>query len=175
MADFSDHGQHCSYPYCNQKDFLPLTCDLCSKVLCREHLRYEDHECPHRARKDARVMLCTCCDKAVRIDPDEDQDLTLAKHMESEECALASKAKDGQPAGPPRCPVKGCKAKLTMSGSMTCDTCGLKVCLKHRFEDSHPCKQLQSKAHGNKGCRQEAFKSALARLAGLERLPGVVH
>merc|ERR1711971_572513 len=58
MAHFSDRGQHCSHPYCRQRDFLPFECDLCKAILCREHLRYEDHDCPHQARKDARVMLC---------------------------------------------------------------------------------------------------------------------
>lgn len=175
MTHFSEHGQHCSLPYCNQKDFLPFTCDLCSKVLCREHLRYEDHECPHQKRKDRRVLLCPCCEKPIHINPDENSDLTLAKHMESEECTQMTMAKDIQPTGPPRCPVTGCKAKLTASGSVTCDTCRQRVCLKHRFEDAHTCKQPRGGAPCNKGCRQEGLKSAIAGLLGRERLPEVVH
>merc|ERR1712070_1252977 len=165
MAHFSDHGKHCSHPYCHQKDFLPFKCDLCDAVLCREHLRYEDHDCPNKARKDVRVLVCPCCDKPVRINPDEDSDLTLAKHMESEECAIAQRVKEEQ-AKPPRCPVDGCKAKLTSSGSVTCGTCQQRVCLKHRFEDAHVCRKPSGYC---KPCGQQSLASALAGLLGRTR------
>merc|ERR1712151_345421 len=38
-----------------------------------------------------------------------------------------------------RCPARGCKEVLTASGSVRCPTCNRRVCLKHRFEDTHDC------------------------------------
>lgn len=37
------------------------------------------------------------------------------------------------------CPAKGCKTKLNTMNSVVCPEC--KVCLKHRFEDQHPCRE----------------------------------
>merc|ERR1712124_53990 len=149
-------------------DFLPFTCDLCKAVLCKEHIRYEDHDCPHQARKDVRVLVCPCCDKPIRVNPDEDSDITLAKHMESADCTREVLPKVA------RCPVQGCKAKLTASGSVTCETCQQRVCLKHRFEDAHPCKQACKTVCADKSCQRQALASAVAGLLGMNRLPQAV-
>lgn len=165
MALFSEHGAHCSNPYCRQQDFLPITCDLCKAIVCREHVKYEDHDCPHKDKKNVRVMICPCCDAGVRPCDNEDSDLTLAKHMETDECRSAAKAKQ-ENTQKTRCPVKGCKAKLTFSGSVTCEICHQKVCLKHRFEDAHSCRPC------GRSCGQESLESGVAGLLGLKSVPG---
>lgn len=45
MAEL-DIGKHCEIKTCNQKDFLPFTCDACSGVFCLEHRSRESHSCP---------------------------------------------------------------------------------------------------------------------------------
>lgn len=52
----------------------------------------------------------------------------------------------------PRCPVGGCKEKLTTINSYTCRECGVTVCLKHRLAADHKCvgraAAAASSAHG---------------------------
>ena len=42
--EFQNLGEHCSYSYWKQKDFLPFTCDGWMKVFCAEHRTYRAHE-----------------------------------------------------------------------------------------------------------------------------------
>ncbi|KAL2085955.1 hypothetical protein ACEWY4_019275 [Coilia grayii] len=44
MAEL-DIGKHCEIKDCNQKDFLPFTCDACSGVFCLNHRSRESHSC----------------------------------------------------------------------------------------------------------------------------------
>ncbi len=39
----------------------------------------------------------------------------------------------------PRCPVLGCKEKLTATNTYRCKECRVDVCLKHRFGKDHRC------------------------------------
>lgn len=63
-----------------------FTCGLCDQAVCRAHFRPEDHQCPHQAQDEAKVLLCPCCDTVVRASPDENPNLVLAMHMDSQEC-----------------------------------------------------------------------------------------
>eukprot|EP00930_Biecheleria_cincta_P099130 TRINITY_DN90777_c0_g1_i1.p2 TRINITY_DN90777_c0_g1~~TRINITY_DN90777_c0_g1_i1.p2 ORF type:complete len:164 (-),score=23.25 TRINITY_DN90777_c0_g1_i1:132-623(-) len=137
MAHFSDCGKHCEHPYCRQCDMLPFQCDACNKTYCSQHFKYEDHDCPKGAcEKDRRVIVCPLCSAAVPLRPGEDENSVFEQHAVSGSC----NPKVSAVAKPNRCPVKGCKEKLTFSNSCNCGTCGLKVCLKHRFEDQHECR-----------------------------------
>mmetsp|Transcript_35948 Transcript_35948/g.84186 ORF Transcript_35948/g.84186 Transcript_35948/m.84186 type:complete len:168 (+) Transcript_35948:76-579(+) len=167
MADFSDKGMHCSHPYCKQQDFLPFTCDLCHQILCKDHLRYDDHDCPHKAEKDVRVEVCPICDTTITKIDGEDLSVTLERHAGSSACLCAAQKHQAALAKRvQRCPVAGCKAKLTESGSVTCPTCNQRVCLKHRFEDAHECKPVVEK---------KPLKSVLASMLGRERVPILVR
>uniref|UniRef100_A0A6U9ILE4 AN1-type domain-containing protein n=1 Tax=Zooxanthella nutricula TaxID=1333877 RepID=A0A6U9ILE4_9DINO len=136
MAHFSDHGVHCSDPYCRQQDFLPFTCNACNKVFCKDHFKYSAHSCEKGlAATDKRVIVCPLCQVAVPLGAEEDENAAFERHAASDAC---------QPAPPPppkpRCPVQGCKEKLTSLNTFSCGTCHKKVCLKHRFEDAHDCR-----------------------------------
>mmetsp|Transcript_50921 Transcript_50921/g.80784 ORF Transcript_50921/g.80784 Transcript_50921/m.80784 type:complete len:179 (-) Transcript_50921:174-710(-) len=140
MAHFGDCGVHCANPYCRQKDFLPTACDACGEVFCSEHFKYDAHDCPKgRADKDKRVIVCPICTKGVSLPPGEDPNRVWETHAASGDC-------HPPPPPKPKCPVSGCKEKLTSISSITCGTCGQKVCMKHRFEDSHDCRPQRSKA-----------------------------
>lgn len=45
MAELLNVGQHCGFLGCNQLDFLPVKCNHCKNVFCKEHFSYLDHEC----------------------------------------------------------------------------------------------------------------------------------
>ena len=38
-----------------------------------------------------------------------------------------------------RCPVRGCKEKLSAVNAFECKRCRVEVCLKHRHADAHFC------------------------------------
>ena len=40
---------------------------------------------------------------------------------------------------PVMCKVEGCSTVLTFNNSYICKLCNLKVCLRHKFRDTHNC------------------------------------
>eukprot|EP00747_Dinoflagellata_sp_TGD_P161999 gnl/TRDRNA2_/TRDRNA2_179124_c0_seq1.p1 gnl/TRDRNA2_/TRDRNA2_179124_c0~~gnl/TRDRNA2_/TRDRNA2_179124_c0_seq1.p1 ORF type:complete len:176 (-),score=28.16 gnl/TRDRNA2_/TRDRNA2_179124_c0_seq1:200-727(-) len=136
MAHFSDRVTTCSDPYCRQCDFLPVTCDACEQIFCSEHLSYTSHACTGVAKKDRRVIICPLCSKSVTHPAGEDENDVFQRHVDSGACQPVC----GKMPEKPRCPVKGCKERLTSINSCTCSTCKQRVCLKHRFEDAHDCR-----------------------------------
>mmetsp|Transcript_27811 Transcript_27811/g.92454 ORF Transcript_27811/g.92454 Transcript_27811/m.92454 type:complete len:273 (-) Transcript_27811:98-916(-) len=135
MAILSDHGAHCHVAECCQKDFLPFNCDMCKGIFCLDHFRYASHSCTRADGLDNRVLVCPICAKGVKLVQDEDPNLTWDRHMRQG----CNPAPGGAPGSKAKCPVPGCKEALTSSGSVSCGRCGLKTCLKHRFEEDHNC------------------------------------
>eukprot|EP00928_Gymnodinium_smaydae_P023120 TRINITY_DN19203_c0_g1_i1.p1 TRINITY_DN19203_c0_g1~~TRINITY_DN19203_c0_g1_i1.p1 ORF type:complete len:265 (-),score=49.37 TRINITY_DN19203_c0_g1_i1:111-905(-) len=144
MAVLSDQGARCAVLECSRVDFLPFTCDRCNKVHCLDHFRYADHACPHAAGLDNRVLVCPLCAKGVRLVAEEDPNLTWETHMLTD-CAGGGAGPSGAPKKE-RCPVPGCKEALTQSNCVTCPKCKKRVCLKHRYEESHECLQAKQLA-----------------------------
>jgi len=123
-----------------QRDFLPLTCDACCKSFCSTHFRYEAHSCSKvAADKDKRVIVCPICTDAIPLPAGKDANAIWEAHAASGKC-------HPPPPPKPRCPVAGCKEKLTAINSITCGSCGQTVCMKHRFEDSHECRPQRANA-----------------------------
>lgn len=127
----------CALPTCNRDEFLPFECDMCQKVYCLDHRTYAAHSCPKAAGKDCRVIICPLCKNSVRVVPEEDVNATFDRHRRSPDCAKKEKK---------RCPAKGCKETLGIANTFKCDRCGQDVCLKHRYEDDHPCTPPQKAA-----------------------------
>lgn len=118
MAVLSDKGAHCALPGCKQFDLLPFRCESCSDLFCLEHFRHDAH----------------CCSKA----PDASHTSLNRIEQTSHISVTAPKQKKE------RCPVLGCRTALTLSGSVVCPRCRLRVCLHHRYEDAHHCKMPSS-------------------------------
>eukprot|EP00933_Yihiella_yeosuensis_P053616 TRINITY_DN51890_c0_g1_i1.p1 TRINITY_DN51890_c0_g1~~TRINITY_DN51890_c0_g1_i1.p1 ORF type:complete len:193 (+),score=22.71 TRINITY_DN51890_c0_g1_i1:69-581(+) len=152
MAHFSDCGKHCEDPYCRQQDLLPLQCNACGKTYCSNHFSYEAHSCPKgRKETDKRVIVCPLCQEAIPLPFGEDENEVWERHF-----STTCRPKTTAATGPPRCPVRGCKEKLTFSNSCTCDKCKLKVCLKHRYEEDHECRPSSN-------CRTSARRASESR------------
>lgn len=169
MTHFDDCGAHCMHPYCQQRDFLPFTCNGCGKTFCRDHFRAEAHDCTEAGAADRRVLICPLCSKSVPLVHGESAEDTFAWHERSEcqPCAAA-------PASKNRCPVKGCREKLTFINKFECPKCKQQVCLAHRFEDAHACPAAQT-AKASKNCGATASRSqtcaAAAKAAEQRRMP----
>ena len=50
-------GKHCSEKSCRQLDFLPMKCDACSEIFCKDHLQYDDHSCRSSYKKNIQVTI----------------------------------------------------------------------------------------------------------------------
>ncbi|KAK9290640.1 hypothetical protein L1049_008813 [Liquidambar formosana] len=133
--EFPDLGKHCTVEDCKQIDFLPFTCDRCHQVFCLEHRGYTKHQCPVADRKDVTVVICPLCAKGVRLNPDEDPNITWESHVNSE-CDPSNYEKATKKK---KCPVPGCREILTFSNTIRCRDCNLDHCLKHRFGPDHKC------------------------------------
>lgn len=146
--DLMSIGLHCSEPSCGQVDFLPFTCDCCQRTFCLEHRTYSAHNCPKAGSKEQDVIICPICARAVKLVKGEDPNVTFERHS-ARECDPTNYDKVYRK---PRCPVQGCKEKLTSINTYRCKHCHASVCLKHRLPDDHACMER----------RQERGRSASA-------------
>ncbi|KAJ4823590.1 stress-associated protein [Turnera subulata] len=133
--EFPNLGNHCSLQDCKQIDFLPFTCDLCSQVFCLEHRSYAEHSCPKANTQDVTVVICPLCAKGVRLNPEEDPNITWETHVNTE-CDPSNYEKVAKKR---KCPVLCCREVLTFSNTIKCRDCGVDHCLKHRFGPDHNC------------------------------------
>mmetsp|Transcript_34870 Transcript_34870/g.66577 ORF Transcript_34870/g.66577 Transcript_34870/m.66577 type:complete len:291 (-) Transcript_34870:296-1168(-) len=133
--EFPELEIHCSREDCKQVDFLPFTCDCCSKVFCLAHRTYHAHACAKAGNKESQALVCPMCAKAVLLVPNEDPNITFDRHVQAG-CDTSNYKRVHQI---PKCPVKGCGEKLVLSNTHTCKHCAQKVCLKHRFGEDHNC------------------------------------
>lgn len=132
---FPNLGKHCSVEDCKQIDFLPFTCDCCHKVYCLDHRSYIRHQCPTANKNNVTVVICPLCAKGVRLNPDEDPNITWESHVNTE-CDPSNYEKATKKK---KCPVPRCKELLTFSNTIKCRDCTLDHCLKHRFGPDHNC------------------------------------
>jgi predicted nucleic acid binding AN1-type Zn finger protein len=131
-------GEHCSMPGCNQKDFLPFKCDVCSRKLCLQHRSYLNHECEGAESKNCTSIACPICSKTIRFTKTENIDLIWEQHyingcLQKPEKAAPRKS----------CPI--CNTKLGLANLFHCKLCNREVCLSHRSPEDHNCGSLHRK------------------------------
>ncbi|KAI1709383.1 AN1-like zinc finger domain-containing protein [Ditylenchus destructor] len=110
MAEFPHIGAHCSVPECRMLDFLPMKCDACSSVLCRQHIQYDEHRCESAHRKNVQVPVCPLCDKPVPTGKNELPDMKVGEHIDRDcksDPAQKNRLKVGQ------CSMIVCKKRET--------------------------------------------------------------
>lgn len=134
-ADLLSVGQHCSFPDCQQNDFLPFKCDCCNRVFCLEHRTYQKHACLKSGSRETNTIVCPICAKAIKLSAADDPNTVFERHTR-QGCDPSNYAKVHQR---PRCPAQGCREKLGAINTYTCKECGKQVCLKHRFAQDHQC------------------------------------
>jgi len=146
-------GKHCDEKSCRQLDFLPMKCDACEMVFCKDHVRYELHSCQSAYKKDVQVPVCPLCNQPVPWKRGEAPDISVGDHIDRD--CQSDPAKQKRKVMGNRCSVKGCKQKEVVP--VICDQCKLNHCLKHRHPTDHSCK-------GNNPT-DRAREAALARSA----------
>ena len=155
--EFGQVGNHCSFPLCNQQDFLPFQCATCEKTFCAIHRRPDDHKCSAENRgllDDNYVIICPLCNTALRLKGTAASGATPAhvwnEHVETGECQMKQNAREARANGmdieadrPTFCQCKGCRTRLGGANHYKCTKCMKSFCLKHRYEDVHDCQPVQ--------------------------------
>ncbi|CAG5122962.1 unnamed protein product [Candidula unifasciata] len=132
-------GQQCTEPTCKQLDFLPMKCDACSQIFCRDHIMYATHDCSESYKKNNQVPVCPLCRLPCPTTKGESPDIVVSKHIESD--CLSDPAKNRRKVYTNRCSRKGCKKKELVP--VVCDSCRLNFCFHHRHQQDHNCKGFQ--------------------------------
>ncbi|KAL8175370.1 UNVERIFIED_CONTAM: zinc finger, AN1-type domain [Gekko kuhli] len=145
--EFPDLGEHCSERTCKQLDFLPLKCDACGEIFCKDHIAYSWHRCSSAYKKDVQVPVCPLCDTPIPVKKGETADVVVGAHMDKG-CRLDS-ARRKEKIFTNKCFRPGCKKKEMMK--LVCDQCGQNFCLQHRHPLDHGCPG-QSRSISKAGC-----------------------
>ncbi|CAL1539759.1 unnamed protein product [Lymnaea stagnalis] len=133
-------GKHCNEPSCKQLDFLPMKCDACSQIFCRDHIVYANHRCPDSYKKDNQIPVCPLCNLPCPVKKGELPDIVVGRHIESD--CQSDPAKERRKVYTNKCSKKGCKKKELVP--VKCETCHLNYCLRHRHEQDHNCQGFQN-------------------------------
>lgn len=126
-------GEHCSENTCHQLDYLPMRCDACSLLFCKDHLHYDEHACTSKYKKDVQVPVCPLCSKPVPTPKGSSPDTTVSAHIDQD--CKSDKAKKKVFSN--RCSKPKCKKKELVP--ILCDSCKQNFCLTHRHTLDHAC------------------------------------
>lgn len=158
--EFPELGANCALTTCKQLDFLPMKCDACAKLFCKEHIKYTEHNCENAYKKDIQVPVCPLCNKAVPVPRGEQPDIKVGDHIDRDCQSDPAVAK--RKAYLNRCSVKGCKQKELVP--VRCESCRQNFCLKHRHEQDHSCSAVVRGSAGSKtSASVKAGEAAAAR------------
>nr|XP_006112912.1 AN1-type zinc finger protein 2A [Pelodiscus sinensis]XP_014436444.1 AN1-type zinc finger protein 2A [Pelodiscus sinensis] len=131
--EFPDLGKHCSEKTCKQLDFLPLKCDACEEVFCKDHITYDKHKCTSAYKKDVQVPVCPLCNTPIPVRRGEMPDIVVGAHMDKD-----CKYDPTQRVFTNKCSKEGCKRKEMIK--LICNHCHGNFCIKHRHPQDHDCK-----------------------------------
>ncbi|XP_061568311.1 AN1-type zinc finger protein 2A isoform X2 [Cololabis saira] len=134
--EFPGLGEHCSEKTCKRLDFLPMRCDACQDIFCKDHITYVTHKCTSAYKKDVQVPVCPLCNIPIPIKRGEMPDIKVGEHIDRD--CKSDPAQRKRKIFTNKCSKGGCKQKEMMR--VTCDQCHLNYCLKHRHPLDHDCK-----------------------------------
>lgn len=134
--EFPDLGKHCSEPTCKQLDFLPLKCDACEQIFCKDHITYVLHKCSSAYKKDVQVPVCPLCNTPIPVTRGQTPDIVVGEHIDRD--CRSDPAQQKRKIFTNKCQRPGCKQKELMK--VTCGDCHGNFCLKHRHPLDHDCK-----------------------------------
>ncbi|KRX95033.1 AN1-type zinc finger protein 2B [Trichinella pseudospiralis] len=121
-------------------DFLPIKCDECSQLFCKDHYEYSRHACPFAGRKDYCLPVCPLCSQSVSCPRDFPPDVAVSEHIDRDcqsDPALAKRKIYVN-----KCSVKNCKQRELVP--VECPKCHKNFCFKHRHNADHECSQSSS-------------------------------
>ncbi|XP_046369399.2 AN1-type zinc finger protein 2A-like isoform X1 [Haliotis rufescens] len=142
--EFPSLGKHCFESSCKQLDFLPMKCDACSNIFCRDHIKYDTHSCTESYKKDNQVPVCPLCNEAISVKKGDLPDAVVSRHIDND-CS-SDLAKQRRKIYTNKCSFKGCKQKELVP--VKCDKCHQNFCFRHRHETDHKCQGFENTGQG---------------------------
>nr|XP_006001775.1 PREDICTED: AN1-type zinc finger protein 2A isoform X2 [Latimeria chalumnae] len=82
--EFPDLGKQCCEKSCQQLDFLPMKCDACEEIFCKDHITYKEHKCSSTYKKDVQVPVCPLCNTPIPVKRGEMPDIKVGEHIDRE-------------------------------------------------------------------------------------------
>ncbi|CAF4839437.1 unnamed protein product [Rotaria socialis] len=156
--EFPGLGGHCAVKTCNRLDFLPMKCDSCSSIFCKDHIKYDEHQCPSSYRKNIQIPICPLCNQDVPYEyRDQSPDRVVSAHIDRD-CKSDPALKKRTKVYTNKCSVPLCKQREAIQ--VKCDKCLRTYCLRHRFPDDHKCQTLE-KQNRNESDQDTAVASAM--------------
>ncbi|XP_068102067.1 AN1-type zinc finger protein 2B isoform X2 [Hyperolius riggenbachi] len=140
--EFPDLGKHCSEATCKQLDFLPLKCDACEQIFCKDHITYVLHNCSSAYKKDVQVPVCPLCNIPIPVTRGQAPDVVVGEHIDRD--CKSDPAQQKRKIFTNKCGRVGCKQKELMK--VTCGDCLRDFCIKHRHPLDHDCQGSQGKS-----------------------------
>ena len=101
-------------------------------------------------------VVCPLCGLSVKHVEGESIHVTFDRH------ARGACDPSKHPEKKKRCPVRGCKEKLSAVNAFECKRCRVEVCLKHRHADAHFCGDRSRLRDGGAGAAAGAAASSAA-------------
>jgi predicted nucleic acid binding AN1-type Zn finger protein len=175
--EFPQLGQHCSVKTCNRLgklasllsikhfsislDFLPMKCDACSLILCKDHIKYDEHQCSSSYRKNVQIPICPLCNQAVPYEyRDQSPDRVVSAHIDRD-CRSDPARQKREKVYANKCSISTCKQREAIR--VNCEKCLKSFCLRHRFPDDHRCQGVPSTSTSNTNRTQEQNDYLLAK------------
>uniref|UniRef100_A0A3Q1F1B5 Zinc finger, AN1-type domain 2A n=1 Tax=Acanthochromis polyacanthus TaxID=80966 RepID=A0A3Q1F1B5_9TELE len=62
--------------------FLPMRCDACEEIFCKDHITYANHKCTSSYKKDIQVPVCPLCNTPIPIKRGEMPDIKVGEHID---------------------------------------------------------------------------------------------
>ncbi|XP_053554178.1 AN1-type zinc finger protein 2B [Bombina bombina] len=153
--EFPDLGKHCSESTCKQLDFLPLKCDACEQIFCKDHITYALHKCTSAYKKDVQVPVCPLCNTPIPVTRGQTPDIVVGEHIDRD--CKSDPAQQKRKIFTNKCGKPGCRQKELIK--VICDDCQGNFCLKHRHPLDHDC-------NGKNAHISKAGNAALMRAHG---------
>ena len=151
---FPDQEARCCEKYCSKVNFIPMKCDACYQIYCKDHLEYEDHDCSERMRRNYddekkersnQVPLCPQCSQPVPLSLGSDPEELMFQHLGNSckgKILNTTHVTSSSPPPPPSAPIVRCcvySCNKVDFIPMKCDACYQIYCKDHLQYEDHKC------------------------------------
>ena len=108
----------------------------------KDHIKYDEHECPSGRRKNIQIPVCPLCNQAVpSANRDQPPDQIISAHIDRD-CKSDPALRKRQKVYSNKCCFTTCKQREAIQ--VKCNECLKTFCLKHRFPDDHRCQGFEN-------------------------------
>jgi predicted nucleic acid binding AN1-type Zn finger protein len=149
--ELANLGERCELDGCHQLDFLPFQCEYCHHTYCLKHRTVENHNCAHKdlrekelLKKNAQVTSCPSCKEVIVLSVGEAGNMNLGQKLQQHLSVGCEKAKLMKKEEKHHKACSHPKCKKIELVPITCKSCNLSFCLKHRFTQDHDCAGFKS-------------------------------